>query len=53
MGNAEVLAQFSEEELDALQWDSLEEDLSRCSDYNVVPRYDEMVELYSQALREA
>lgn len=53
MGNAEVLAQFSEEELDALQWDSLEDDLSRCADYNVVPRYEEMVELYSQALREA
>jgi spermidine/putrescine transport system substrate-binding protein len=34
-----VLAQFSAAHLDAMQWETLEDDLSRCAQYRVVPDY--------------
>lgn len=51
MGNPDVMEQFSEEELVALQWDTLEEDVARTVDYNIIPREDEFLEIYEQALR--
>ena len=51
MGNPEVFAKFTAEDLDALQYDSLEDDISRCVDYNVIPGYDELREIYGRALR--
>ena len=52
MGSDEVLGAFSKEELDAIQWDSLEEEMSRSADYDINPDYAEMYELYSAAKRE-
>ncbi len=52
MGNKDVLAQFSSEELDAIQWDTLEEEMSNSVDYDINPDYAEMYELYSAAKRE-
>ena len=51
MGNEEVMKQFSKEELVALQWDTLEEDLERTVDYNIIPREEEFLQIYERALR--
>jgi spermidine/putrescine transport system substrate-binding protein len=34
-----VFAQFSPAQLDAMQWETLEDDLNRCAQYRVVPDY--------------
>lgn len=52
MGDKEVLASFSKEELDAIQWDTLEEEMANSVDYDINPDYAEMYELYSAAKRE-
>ncbi len=52
MGSQEVLAKFSKAELDAIQWDSLEEEMSRSADYDINPDYSAMYDLYSAAKRE-
>ena len=43
MGSPHVLKKFSQEQLDIIQWDSLEEDLSRCADYNLMPNHDSLL----------
>lgn len=52
MGDKDVLASFSKEELDAIQWDSLEQEMSNSVDYDINPDYAEMYDLYSAAKRE-
>ena len=37
MGDREVMSAFSSLQLQAIQWDTLEEDISRCVDYDLVP----------------
>ena len=37
MGMPEVFERFSARELEALQWDGLEEDIARCADYDLMP----------------
>ena len=37
MGMPEVFDRFTARELDAIQWDSLEEDVARCADYDLMP----------------
>ncbi len=51
MGDPEVLALFNEEELDAIQMDTLPEELARSLDYSVVASYDSLIEIYTQARR--
>ena len=51
MGNAEVMAKFDEEELDAIQMDSLAEEMDRSLDYEVVASYDKLIEIYTQERR--
>ncbi|NMM43623.1 extracellular solute-binding protein [Rhodospirillaceae bacterium KN72] len=51
MGNEEVMAKFDSDELDAIQWDSLGEEMSRSLDYQVVASYDKLNELYNAAKR--
>ena len=51
MGNPEVMAQFDAEELDAIQMDSLEEEMARSLDYDVVASYDTLIEIYTQERR--
>ena len=52
MGDKDVLASFTKEELDAIQWDSLEQEMANSVDYDINPDYAEMYELYSAAKRE-
>lgn len=53
MGNPECFALFTKEELDAIQWDSLEEEMSRCVEYDIVPDYDKLLDIMTAAKREA
>lgn len=52
MGDPNVLASFTKNELDAIQWEELEEDLSRCADYDINPDLAEMHDIYLAARRE-
>ncbi len=51
MGRKEVLELFDADELDAIQWDSLEEEMSRSVDYQIVASYDRLQEIYNAARR--
>ncbi|MBK0329276.1 extracellular solute-binding protein [Rhodobacteraceae bacterium F11138] len=51
MGNPDVMALFDAEELDAIQMDSLSEDMARSLDYDVVSSYDTLIDVYTQARR--
>lgn len=51
MGNPEVLAKFDADELDAIQMDSLDEEMARSLDYQVIPTYDALIDIYTQARR--
>jgi spermidine/putrescine transport system substrate-binding protein len=53
MGNPECFALFTKEELDAIQWDSLEEEMSRCVEYDIVPDYDKLLDIMTAAKRSA
>ena len=52
MGNPECFNLFTKEELDAIQWDSLEEEMSRCVEYDIVPDYDKLLDIMTAAKRE-
>ena len=52
MGDKAVIDAFSKEELDAIQWDTLEQEMANSVDYDINPDYDQMYELYSAAKRE-
>ena len=49
MGNESVRAAFSNEQLDAIQWDSLEEDVARCAEYDIMPNHDALLALLRAA----
>ncbi|WP_366553625.1 ABC transporter substrate-binding protein [Aquibaculum sediminis] len=51
MGDSAVMDLFDEEELDAIQWDSLEEEMARCLEYRVVDSYDELGRIYTASRR--
>jgi len=51
MGNKNTMKLFDKEELDAIQWDSLEQELAASSDYQIVPSYNKLNELYNSAKR--
>jgi spermidine/putrescine transport system substrate-binding protein len=53
MGNPECFNLFTKEELDAIQWDSLEEEMSRCVEYDIVPDYDKLLDIMTAAKRAA
>ena len=52
MGDAGVLSAFDKDELDAIQWDSLEEEMANSADYDINPDYAQMYDFYSAAKRE-
>lgn len=52
MGDQAVMDQFDADELDAIQWDTLEEEMANSVDYDINPDYGEMYDLYSAAKRE-
>jgi len=51
MGDSKVFAQYDKDELDAIQWDSLGEEMARSLDYQVVASYDKLNEIYNAAKR--
>jgi spermidine/putrescine transport system substrate-binding protein len=51
MGNPACFERFTPEELDAIQWDSLEEEMARCVEYDIVPDYDKALDLMTAAKR--
>jgi len=53
MGNPKVFAEFSKEDLDIIQWDSLEEELAGSVEYDINPDFDRMFDMMSAAKREA
>ncbi len=53
MGNPECFKLFTKEELDAIQWDSLAEEMSRSVEYDIVPDYDKLLDIMTAAKREA
>lgn len=52
MSDPDVLARFDSDELDAIQWDTLEEDLARGAEYNIIPDLPVLHEIYSNLRRE-
>ena len=53
MGMPEVLERFTARELDAIQWDGLEEDIARCADYDLMPDHAMLLPLLRNAVRTA
>jgi len=53
MADPKVFGQFTKEELNAIQWDTLEQDIANCVDYGINPDYNQMNTLYNAAKREA
>ena len=53
MANPDCFKLFSKEELDAIQWDSLEEEMARSIEYDIVPDYPKLLDIMTSAKREA
>jgi spermidine/putrescine transport system substrate-binding protein len=53
MANPECFNLFTKDELDAIQWDSLDEEMARCVEYDIVPDYPKLLDIMSSAKREA
>ncbi len=53
MANPECFKLFTPEELDAIQWDSLDEEMAGSVEYDIVPDYDKLLDLMTAAKREA
>lgn len=51
MAQPEVMAMFSKEQLDALQWDEFEERIANAVEFDIVPDYDRLYDIYSAAMR--
>ncbi|WP_337660216.1 ABC transporter substrate-binding protein [Anderseniella sp. Alg231-50] len=51
MGDKAVMSKFNKEELDAIQWDSVDAEMARSLDYQVVASYDKLSEIYNAAKR--
>ena len=52
MGNPKCFELFTKEELDAIQWDSLQEEMARSAEYDIVPDYDKLLDIMTAAKRE-
>ena len=53
MGNPDCFKLFTKEELDAIQWDSLDEEMAASIEYDIVPDYDKLLDIMTAAKREA
>ncbi len=51
MGNPDVFKLWGKDELDAIQWDSLPEEMARTLEYDTVASYDDLIKIYSAAKR--
>ncbi len=53
MGTKECFDLFTADELDAIQWDSLEEEMAGSVEYDIVPDYDKLLDIMNAAKKEA
>jgi spermidine/putrescine transport system substrate-binding protein len=53
MANPDCFKLFTKDELDAIQWDSLEEEMAASIEYDIVPDYDKLLDIMTAAKREA
>ena len=53
MGTPEVFERFTARELEAIQWDGLEEDVARCADYDLMPDHATLLPRLRDAVRTA
>lgn len=53
MGNPDCFKLFTSDELDIIQWDTLEADMARSVEYDIVPDYDRLHGIMTAAKREA
>jgi len=51
MGDPKVFSLWSAEELDAIQWDTIEEEMSLSVEYDKVASYDELITIYNAVKR--
>lgn len=51
MGDPECFKLFTKDQLDAIQWDSLEEEMARCAEYDIVPDYEKALDIMNAAKR--
>ncbi len=51
MSDPKVFPLFSKEELDALQWDTIDRDMNLCADFEINPDNDRMMEIYNEVKR--
>ena len=52
MGNPDCFKHFTKEELEIIQWDSLEEEMARSVEYDIVPDYAKLLDIMTTAKRE-
>jgi spermidine/putrescine transport system substrate-binding protein len=52
MGNPACFERFTAEQLDIIQWDSLEEEMARSAEYDIVPDYDAALDIMTAAKRD-
>ena len=53
MGDPQVFGAFSVPQLNAIQWDDLEEDLDRCSHYQIPPNNSQLLDMLAKAKQQA
>ena len=51
MEQPELFAKYSKEQLDAMQYDDFEERISNAVEFDIVPQYDRLYDIYSAAIR--
>jgi spermidine/putrescine transport system substrate-binding protein len=51
MSQEAVRAKFSKEELDAMQYDTLDHRLAAATEFDIVPQYDKLYDIYTAAVR--
>lgn len=51
MAQPEVLAKFDKAQLEALQWDEFDERIENAVEYDIVPGYDRLYDIYAAAVR--
>lgn len=52
MAQPELMSRFSAEELAAIQWDEFDERIANAVEFDIVPDYDRLYDIYSAAMRE-
>ena len=51
MANPDLMARFSTDELAAIQWEEFDERIANAVEFDIVPDYDRLYDIYSAAMR--